>query len=286
MIISASYRTDIPAFYGAWFENRLAAGYCLVANPYGGKPYRVGLERDAVDGLVFWTRNPGPFLPTLARLADTGYPFVVQLTVTGHPRVLESSVPEPARAVGYARRIAGDFGPRALVWRYDPIIQTDSSPLERHGEAFARLADAMAGSTDEVVVSFASLYRKTVRNLVRAGIAYADPPVEAKKSLLADLARMAAERGIALAVCSQPDLAVPGTRPARCVDADRLAEIAGRPIAAPEKGNRPDCACHRSRDIGAYDTCPHGCVYCYAVASRAKARARHAGHDPDSEFLI
>ncbi len=286
MIVSASYRTDIPAFYGAWFENRLKAGYCMVANPYGGKPYRVGLDREAVDGLVFWTRNPGPFLPALSRLARAGYPFVVQLTVTGYPRTLETAVPDPARAIGHARRIARDFGPRALVWRYDPIIETEASPLASHCGAFARLADGMAGSTDEVTVSFASLYRKTLRNLDRAGIAHADPPVAAKQDLLEELARLAAERGMALALCSQPELAVPASRPARCIDAGRLAEIAGRPIPAPEKGNRPGCACHRSRDIGAYDTCPHGCVYCYAVASRAKARAGRASHDPNGEFLV
>ena len=285
MIVSASYRTDIPAFYGAWFENRLAAGYCLVANPYGGKPYRVDLDRDSVDGLVFWTRNPGPFLPTLARLAGAGYPFAVQLTLTAYPRTLERAVPGPARAVADARRIAGAFGKRALVWRYDPIIQTDSRPLATHRETFARLADAMAGSTDEVVVSFASFYRKTVRNLKRAGLARADPPADAKRALLADLARIAAERGMTLTVCGQPDLIVPGARPARCIDAGRLADIAGRPIAAAGKGNRPGCACHRSRDIGAYDTCPHGCVYCYAVADPAKARAARARHDRTGEFL-
>jgi hypothetical protein len=33
MIISASYRTDIPAFFGEWFMNRLRAGICKVVNP-------------------------------------------------------------------------------------------------------------------------------------------------------------------------------------------------------------------------------------------------------------
>jgi DNA repair photolyase len=51
------------------------------------------------------------------------------------------------------------------------------------------------------------------------------------------------------------------------------------------KGNRPECACHESRDIGEYDTCPHGCVYCYAVRTRALARRRFQQHDPEGEFL-
>ena len=33
MILSASRRTDIPAFYGDWLMNRLRAGFLLVRNP-------------------------------------------------------------------------------------------------------------------------------------------------------------------------------------------------------------------------------------------------------------
>ena len=33
LIISASRRTDIPAFYSDWFFNRIADGYVLVRNP-------------------------------------------------------------------------------------------------------------------------------------------------------------------------------------------------------------------------------------------------------------
>ena len=286
MIVSASYRTDIPAFYGPWFENRLDAGYCRVANSYGGAPYRVALDRGSVDGFVFWTRNPGPFMATLDRLAGTGYPFVIHITITGYKRILETSVIEPARAIELVRQIAGRFGPRVAVWRYDPIIETDASLLSMHAENFARLADGLAGATDEAVVSFAGLYRKTRRNLGRAGLEYGDPPDAAKNDLLAELAGLAAARGMALSVCTQPALAAPGTRPARCIDSDRLSALAGRPIASREKANRPGCACHESRDIGAYDTCPHGCVYCYAVATRAKARAAHAAHDPENEFLL
>ena len=286
MIVSASYRTDIPAFYGPWFENRLDAGYWQVANPYGGRPYRVALDRDSVTGFVFWTRNAGPFMAPLDRLAGAGYPFVIHITITGYPRVLETSVIDPGRAIDHVRTIADRYGPRAAVWRYDPIIETGVSPLSLHAETFARLADGLAGATDEVVVSFASLYRKTRRNLDRAGLGVVDPPAEAKNDLLADLARLAAERGMALSICTQPELGAPGTQPARCIDAQRLSDVAGRTIPAREKGNRPGCACHESRDIGAYDTCPHGCVYCYAVATREKARAAHAAHDPKNEFLL
>jgi len=291
MIISASYRTDIPAFYGSWFLNRLAAGHARVANPYGGRPGRVDLTPAAVDGFVFWTRNLAPFFGALDAVDGLGLPFVVQYSLTGLPRALERSVPAPEAAVEAMRAVRRRWGPRALVWRYDPIAVTTLTPPDRHRATFARLAAALEGTCDEVVVSFLQPYRKTARNLDAAarahGFAWRDPEAGEKRALLADLAGLAAERGMALTLCTQPALeGVPGTGPARCVDAGRLADVAQRPLAAKARGNRPGCLCAESRDIGDYDTCPHGCAYCYAVADRDRAGARFKAHDPEGEFLF
>ena len=287
MIVSASYRTDIPAFYGEWFARRLDAGFCTVDNPYG-RPYTVRLDRESVSGFVFWTRNAAPFLPVLDRLASDGAPFVVHHTITAYPRVLEASVIDPARAAQQVHAIARAFGPRVAVWRYDPVIVTAATPLSTHEGRFARLAETLAGAVDEVVLSFASFYRKTRRNLAAgtgAGLAWDDPPVERKRELIAALARTAGAFGMRATICAQPELAAGGAGEARCIDARRLGDVAGRPIAARPKGNRPGCACHESRDIGAYDSCPHGCIYCYAVASPRAAKASHARHDPGAASL-
>ncbi|MEE8444624.1 MAG: DUF1848 family protein, partial [Alphaproteobacteria bacterium] len=182
------------------------------------------------------------------------------------------------------------FGPRAAVWRYDPVLLSSLTPPAWHIENFSRLARALAGASDEVVVSFAQIYRKTRRNLMAAARAHdftwRDPAPGEKLALAARLAEIAADHGMVLTLCTQPELEVPGVRAARCIDAGRLADVAGRPIAAKEKGNRPGCLCHASRDIGEYDTCPHGCVYCYAVQNRPLARRRQAAHDADGEFLF
>ena len=286
MIVSASYRTDIPAFYGEWFMRRLDAGHCTVRNPYG-RPYTVRLDRESVSGFVFWTRNAAPFLPVLDRLAHDGTPFVVHHTITAYPRALETSVIEPARAARQVHALARAFGPRIAVWRYDPIIATGATPLSSHAERFARLAEALAGAVDEAVLSFASFYRKTRRNLAGrgAGLGWDDPPAERKRELIAEIAATAGTFGMQATICAQPELAAGGAGEARCIDARRLQDVAGRPIAARPKGNRPGCACDESRDIGAYDSCPHGCIYCYAVASRRAAKARHARHDPEAASL-
>jgi hypothetical protein len=290
VIISASYKTDIPAFYGEWFMNRLRAGYCNMVNPYGRQVYRVSLERPDVDAFVFWTKNIGPFLPHLPEIGRRGYPFMVQHTINGYPRSLEFSVVRADRSVAHMKQLAADYGPRVAVWRYDPVVISSETPPDFHRRNFAALAGALAGSTDEVVISFAHMYKKTKRNLDAAarssGFTWSDPDDEVKRELAAEFAQVAHAHGMQLTVCSQAAYLVPGSAPARCVDAARLSDIAGRLIPAAVQGNRPDCGCYQSRDIGHYDTCPHGCVYCYAVQERDLAQQRFHQHDPAGEFLF
>ena len=214
----------------------------------------------------------------------------MQFTLTGYPRALESSVIGVEEGVAQFRELRDRFGPRAAVWRYDPIVFAADLDAEAHCDGFARLAQALAGTIDEVVLSVMTPYKKTRRNLDRAarrhGFVWYDPSLEEKQGLLARLAAVAADQGIAATLCSQPELLVPGLGEARCVDAERLSDIAERPIAARESGNRPGCRCALSRDIGAYDTCPHGCVYCYAVADRDRTVANFRAHDPAADCLM
>ncbi|MEX1034316.1 MAG: DUF1848 family protein, partial [Sneathiella sp.] len=242
MIVSASYKTDIPAFFGEWFRRRLAAGACDVANPYGGKPFSVPLGSDAVDGFVFWTRNAGPFFDTLRGLRRSDRPFVVQFTITDYPKALERATIPADAAVLQIRELADAFGPRALVWRYDPIVFSTITPPAHHRAAFARLAMALEGAVDEAVVSFAHIYAKTRRNLEAAareyGFSWRDPEAAEKQALLGDLAAIAADHGIRLTVCGQPDLRVAGTFEARCIDAERLSDVAGTAVRALAKAHR------------------------------------------------
>ncbi|MBF0268162.1 MAG: DUF1848 family protein [Alphaproteobacteria bacterium] len=290
MIISASYRTDIPAFYGDWFRNRLKAGFARVESPYGGKSSTVSLRRSDVDGFVFWTRNIAPFLGVLGEVHEQTYPFVVSHTLTGYPRELDARVADAHASIKAMQRLADLYGPLALVWRYDPILISSLTPAAWHLENFSGLARGLKGACDEVVVSFAQIYKKTRRNLDAAaknhGFGWHDPDPGEKRRLIGQLAAIAAEQGMRLSVCCQPDLTPEGVGLARCVDPKRLMARAGREFSFKFKGNRPDCGCAESRDIGAYDSCPHGCAYCYAVGERGGAAKRFKTHDPNGEFLI
>lgn len=283
MIISASYRTDIPAFYAEWFAARVEAGFAQFRNPFGGRLVDVPLAREDVDGIVFWTRNFDPMMRRIDPVVARGWPFVVQFTVTGYGRPLEPSVLPQAAAMAQIVALADRFGPRAVVWRYDPILLSSATDAQWHCRTFRRLASALAGKVDEVTVSFVEPYRKTTRNLKRlndtSGLGWRLPETDEKRSIVRDLSSIAADAGMALTLCTQPDLLQwvgAGIAAARCIDARRLSDVAGHAVDAPTKGNRPGCLCARSRDIGAYDTCPHGCAYCYAVADRDRAKAAYA----------
>ena len=296
MIISASYKTDIPTFYGEWFMNRLHAGYCKMVNPYSQQVYRVDLSREQVDGFVFWTKNIGPFLKHLPEVRRRGYPFIVQHTITGYPRELEFRVIDHGHTIDYMRTLAGTYGPSVPVWRYDPIIVSSLTPLDWHRRNFETLARALEGTTDEVIISFGQIYKKSRRNMAWAaqefGFDWSEHEslsMTAVRALVSDLAQMARSCGMRMKVCSQKALTILGlTEEARCVDAERLERVSGRSIVenVALRGNRKECACFASRDIGEYDTCPHGCVYCYAVQHRDLALERYKAHDPAGEFLF
>jgi len=294
MIISASYKTDIPAFYGQWFMNRLRAGSCKMVNPYGGQIYTIDLRPEAVEGFVFWTKNIGPFLKHLPEIRERGCPFIVQQTINGYPRELEFRVINYERTVEHMKELADKYGPQVAIWRYDPIVISSLTPITYHRRRFEELAKSLEGTTDEVVVSYAQIYQKTRRNMAWAakefGFDWHEHETlseEEVRELVIELAEIAKAYSMQLKICSQKAFVIPGiTGEARCVDAGRLERVAGRPIKAKLKGNRKECGCFASRDIGEYDTCPHGCVYCYAVQHRELALQRYKVHDPESEFLF
>lgn len=289
MIVSASYKTDLPAFYGDWFMTRLQAGYCMMRNPMNRKPIRVPLDRGNVDGIVFWTKNFRPFMKHVPRLESCGFPFYVQYTINGYPRSLETNVVDWRKSVETVWELSRSIGKRSVVWRYDTVVVSAETPLDFHVRNFSQIAQSLEGVTDEAVVSFLQLYRKTERNLAEMTRAHdnpwRDPSTSEKRDLAATLYEIARGHGIDLTICSQPDL-ITVQSPARCIDTKRLGDVAGRPISVKTLGNRPGCECAASRDIGDYDTCPHGCVYCYAVRSQPLAVERFRRHDPMGEYLF
>lgn len=296
MIVSASRRTDIPAFYSAWLLNRLAAGDVTVVNPFNpAQQRRISVRPDDVDAIVFWTRRPGALLSVWPQIEARGHHRAAALvTINDYGRDLEPHMPAPQRAAADFRKLADCWGPARLAWRYDPIVIGPRDTPDDHRRRFEGLCRALEGSTGRAITSFLDLHRKTRRRL--AGLEPGGYPVaedfdvqgEAARALLGDLAAMAAARGMELATCAEPvdDLA-PGVRRGRCIDPDWLSSLfPDRPFPRrKDPGQRPACGCAPAVDIGATDTCLAGCAYCYAVSSPARAMAAHAAHRPEADAL-
>lgn len=286
MIISASRRTDIPAFYSDWFFQRLAAGYVLVRNPMNARQIgRVVLSPDTVDGFVFWTKNPAPMLSRLEELES--YPYYFQFTLNDYAPCIEPSVPDAQRVLLPAfRELAKRAGPERIVWRYNPVLFTEEMDAEYHARHFRALSEQLNGCTKICDLSFLTMYAKTERNTRHLGLR--QPEAAEKEELVLAMADAAKSCGIRLRICGEPDLLqLPGIEQARCIDADILSSVSGREIRAPKDRNqRQICGCAASIDIGAYDTCAHRCAYCYANARPERAVRNAAAHDPAAEMLI
>ncbi|MDZ7269655.1 MAG: DUF1848 domain-containing protein [candidate division KSB1 bacterium] len=280
-IISVSRRTDIPAYYADWFMRQVEKGEVYYPNPVSFQPVRLSLLPEQVLLLVFWTRNPHPLERHLDRLeARYGCAFYFHFTINGLPKILESNNPPLDFAIATFRRLAQRY-PGRVYWRYDPIVLSDHTPVDYHLKKFNELARRLRGATTRCYFSFVQWYQKVRRNFAGAarqhGIQFHDPPLAERLALVQALADLAAPHGIQLYSCCQDALcAVPQVLKARCVDAEAVRQWAPerwrRLRAAP---TREDCGCYESRDLGYYDSCPHGCLYCYANLNRAKARAFH-----------
>ncbi len=259
MIISASRRTDIPAFHMDWLLERLREGWVRVSHPMIPRQSRlVSLQPQDVDGFVFWSKNPDRLLREEVIAA---WPFYVQFTLNAYPASVEPGVPPLCERLSTFAALAERFGPDRVLWRYDPILLCEGMrDAAAHLEAFARLAGALEGRTQRCTISFLQPYRKSAQRQRQAHVL----PLlgEEHADLAARLAHIARQSGMQLCACT---VDVPGVAKAKCVDAALLARIADRPVCARKAvGQRPGCGCDHSADIGAYDTCRHGCVYCYA----------------------
>jgi hypothetical protein len=286
-IISASRRTDIPAFYSQWLMNRLRAGFVRYPNPFSGEIYTVSLRPEDVHSIVFWSKHYAPLLPHLDELEEGDYRFYFHYTITGAPRTLEPRVPGWQQAVQVFRKLAERTSSRQVQWRFDPILFTDELGPAFYAARFRDVATALSGATERCYFSFAVFYGKVERRLREAGVHYHDPPMEEKRSLVETMADVADECGITLYSCCQDALVGGRVQKARCVDGDLLAELfPDRPRISQLRPTREQCGCVASRDIGMYDTCPYGCVYCYANKGHPVALSRSKSHDVEGEMLV
>lgn len=301
VIISASRRTDIPAFYARWFVNRIRAGYCSVPNPFNRQQVaEISLAPGDVDVIVFWTRNPRPLFPCLTELDERGYRYYFQFTLLDNPAVIDQHNPPVSQSIHTFLALAERIGPERVIWRYDPIVLSAITPYQFHLETYARLAESLQGATRRSVISFLDLYpkiKRRVEEMKTRGATLlpetmaepcADPEIQMKIGEFASLlAKTASKNDMEIVSCAEKwNLQPHGIRPGKCIDDELIKHVFGLDVThTKDTGQRKACGCVTSKDIGMYDSCLFGCSYCYATGSFARARMNYHSHNPDTPSL-
>ncbi len=284
MIINTGMRTDIPAFYGRWLRRRVAEGFVLVRNPYNPRQVtKYLLTPDVVDIMAFCSKNPAPLVPYLSEF-DAFHPFWF-VTITPYGPEIEPNVPPKESVMETFKRVSDHVGPDSVSWRYDPIFISERYSLQAHIEAFEQMAETLRGYTKQAVISFIDLYEKTKRNFPEGRWVQQDERI----AIGTAFAKAGERNGITVRSCAEgTDLAACGVDISGCMTRQILEESCGEPLDVPkyETAPRPECSCLLGHDIGAYNTCPHDCRYCYANYDKRLVRQNLRLHDPDSPFLI
>lgn len=285
MIISASRRTDIPAFYSEWFLNRLQAGYVYVRNPMNiHQISNISLSPSVVDCIVFWSKNPLPLLKRLDCLQQYCYYF--QYTLNGYDRTIEPFIPSLDRRIETFVHLSTLIGADRVVWRYDPIFVNEHFDLQWHIECFSYIAALLQGHTRRCVISLVDVYPRILKNI--AGLHISEPALSSVAILADKFSQIAASHDIELYTCAEEvDLSQFGIEHGHCIDGTLISQLVGIPLkTTKDKMQRDACGCVSSIDIGAYNTCLHGCAYCYANHNRTTVNNNQHKHDPMSPLLL
>jgi hypothetical protein len=201
------------------------------------------------------------------------------------------------------------IGPDRVIWRFDPLLIGEGLSAESLLDRISRLAEQLHGATRKLVISFAdiSAYRKVQSNLGKSGGNYREMTALEVQTVASGLVELRKRTGLIVGTCAeQIDLSAQGIEHNRCVDDDLLAKLYPDDAALMEflgrnqvdmfsgvtskvkkdPGQRKECGCIVSKDIGSYNTCPHLCNYCYANSSQESVMRKFKKRSVDSEMMI
>lgn len=306
VIISASRSTDIPTFYADWFVDRWKKGYIKWKNPFNGVPLYVSFKNTRV--VVFWTKNPIPLMKHLDFLDEKIKNYYFQFTLNDYEKEgFEGKVPKLENRIKTFIELSERIGKERVIWRFDPMILTNNINVNELLRRVDYIGSQLNQYTNKLVFSFAdiSIYKKVSNNLKKEQIAYIEFTQDTMHRFASGLQELNNKWGLDIATCAE---AIPleqyGVSHNKCIDDDLMIEIFGgdKPLmeflgvefgepdlfddaqgikktrALNDKGQREDCGCIMSKDIGQYNTCPHECVYCYANTSKEIAKRNHKSH--------
>lgn len=283
MILNTGLRTDIPGFFSEWFYNRIEEGFVYVRNPYvKNQIYSYRLDPELIDCIIFCTKNPKPMLENLEKIDKFNQYW--HITITPYEKEIEPNVPPMNDVLESFKYLSKKLGKENVTLRYDPIFINEKYTLEKHIESFEYIANSLSDYTTEAIISFIDLYEKTKRNFPKAREVTKDERLKLGK----EFAQIGKKNNITIKTCVEgTELDKFGIDSSGCMTKEVIERAINKNLNIPkQKARNGECYCLLNNDIGEYNTCAHGCLYCYANSNKKLVKRNLKLHDPKSPILI
>nr|WP_295606189.1 DUF1848 domain-containing protein [uncultured Methanobrevibacter sp.] len=283
MILNTGLRTDIPGFFSEWFYNRIDDGFVYVRNPYAkNQIYSYRLDPELIDCIIFCTKNPKPMFENLEKIDKFNQYW--HITITPYEKEIEPNVPPMNDVLESFKYLSKKLGKENVTLRYDPIFINEKYTLEKHIESFEYIINSLSGYTTEAIISFIDLYEKTKRNFPKAIEVTKDERLKLGK----EFAQIGKKNNITIKTCVEgSELDKFGIDSSGCMTKEVIERAINKNLNVPkQKARNGECYCLLNNDIGEYNTCDHGCLYCYANSNKRLVKRNLKLHDPKSPILI
>ena len=283
MILNTGLRTDIPGFFSEWFYNRIDDGFVYVRNPYAkNQIYSYRLDPELIDCIIFCTKNPKPMFENLEKIDKFNQYW--HITITPYEKEIEPNVPPMNDVLESFKYLSKKLGKENVTLRYDPIFINEKYTLEKHIESFEYIINSLSDYTTEAIISFIDLYEKTKRNFPKAREVTKDERLKLGK----EFAQIGKKNNITIKTCVEgTELDKFGIDSSGCMTKEVIERAINKNLNIPkQKARNGECYCLLNNDIGEYNTCGHGCLYCYANSNKRLVKRNLKLHDPKSPILI
>ena len=283
MILNTGLRTDIPGFFSEWFYNRIDEGFVYVRNPYAKNHiYSYKLDPELIDCIIFTTKNPRPMFRNLEKIDKFNQYW--QITITPYGKEIEPNVPPIDEVIDSFKFLSERLGKEKVTLRYDPIFISEKYSLEKHIDSFDYILDSLSDYTTEAIISFIDLYEKTKRNFPNAKEVTQDERLRIGE----EFAKIGEKYNIKVKTCVEgTELERFGIDSSGCMTKEVIEKAINKNLNIPkQKARNGECYCLLNNDIGEYNTCNHGCLYCYANSNKRLVKRNLKLHDPKSPLLI
>lgn len=281
MILFASGRTDIPAFYSNWFINRVKTGFVDVRNPFNQKLVSRIYFSD-VDLIMFCSKNP---LPMINKLDILKVPVLFHVTITSYGKDVEPNIPDKRLIIEGVKKLSLVLGIDNVVVRYDPIFLSDKYNVDYHIKAFDKLCKNLNGYVNKIIVSFMDEYKnvRSNKNILK----YRAFTREDYKKIGEAFSKSAMDNGMSVQTCFEDeDLTQYGFVKGECLSHELAYILTGKKFKSSNVRKEKKCECVQMVDIGDYNSCMHMCKYCYANYDEKMVSSNFKRHDDNFSLLI